>query len=51
MRTLTWVMAVDMLSLQLVSSLHPESETQQSEPPNPPEAARKERTRGKKTKV
>lgn len=36
MTPLTLVMEADMLSLQLESSWHPDSETQQSEPPNPP---------------
>lgn len=37
-QSFTLVMEVDMLSLQLGSSLHPDSETQQSELPNPPVA-------------
>lgn len=41
MKPLTLVMEADMLSLQPVSSWHPESETQQSESPSPPENQRK----------
>lgn len=47
MQSLTLVMEVDMLSPQLGSSWHPDSETQRSEPPNPP-ADREGRMKGKK---
>lgn len=39
-KTVTLVMEVDSSSLQLESSLHPDSETQQSEPLGPPEKTR-----------
>lgn len=43
MKPLTLVMEAGMLSLQLVSSWHPESETRQSDSPNPPEAREEKR--------
>lgn len=39
-KTVTLVMEVDSSSLQLESSLRPDSETPQSEPPDPPEETR-----------